>query len=158
MADQQDAAPAPEMNFRLAMDLGDQWAGRVNGQKIALGGGGGHGFGYAMRGKDHRRAGVGNLLQLLDENRALGLKRLDDITVVDDLMADIDGRPELGEGALHGVDGAHDARAKAAWGAQKNFERRLYGPWLHIHVRAFLRFSRQWRTVSGERQNQISSI
>jgi len=36
-------------------------------------GGGGHGFGYAMRGKDHRRAGVGNLLQLLDENRALAL-------------------------------------------------------------------------------------
>jgi hypothetical protein len=35
----------------------------------------------------------GHLVQLLDENRALGLQVVDDVLVVHDLVAHVDGRP-----------------------------------------------------------------
>jgi hypothetical protein len=63
--------------------------------------------------KDHRHA-VRHLVQLLHEDRALGLQAVDDELVVDDLVADVDRRAVALERQLDDVDRAVDARAKAA--------------------------------------------
>ena len=55
MADQDDLPSALEMNLRLAMDLGDERAGRVDGEQIARQRLFRHAFGDAMGGEDHRR-------------------------------------------------------------------------------------------------------
>ena len=68
-----------------------------------------------------------DLVELLDENRALGLQPFNDIFVVDDFMTDIDGRAMNAQRFLDSVDGAHDARAKTARRAQKHMELWLYG-------------------------------
>ena len=138
VADEQHGAPALPVDFGLAMHFGDQRAGGVDGEEVALLRLGGDGFGDAMGGEDHRRLRVRNLAQLLDENRALGLQRLDDIAIVHDLVAHIDGRPEFGEGALDGVDGAHHPGAEAARRAQQDFQRGLRPAGLDVHG---LRFS-----------------
>ena len=78
-----------------------------------------------MGGEDHRRVGVGNFVELLDEDRALGLEALDHVAVVYDLVAHIDRRAVAGERPLDRVDGAHDAGAEAARRAQQHLERGL---------------------------------
>ena len=71
-------------------------------------------LGDAVRREDHRLAGVGNFVELLDEHRALRLQALDDVAVVDDLVADIDRRPEFLERQLDDLDRPVDAGAEAA--------------------------------------------
>jgi hypothetical protein len=123
MADQQDLAAALEVDRRLAMDLGHQRAGRVQGEEIARLGLGRNRFRHAMGRKYHRCIGiVGDLGQFLDENGALGLQAVDDVFIVHDLVADIDRGAIDGERPLHGVDGAHDAGAEAARRAKHDFE------------------------------------
>ena len=73
-----------------------------------------------MGGEDHRLLGVRDLVELLDEDRALRLEVLDDVAVVDDLVADIDRRPEPLERQLHDLDGAIDAGAEAARRAEQD--------------------------------------
>src|SRR5450631_116075 len=80
-----------------------------------------------MRGKDHRLCRIFHLVELLDENRALGLQPFDDIFIVDDFMTHIDGRAMNPQCFLHSVDGAYDSRAKTARRAQKHMELWLYG-------------------------------
>ena len=76
-----------------------------------------------MGGEHHRRVGiVGNLGQFLDENRALGLQAVDDVFVMDDLVADIDRGAIDGERPFHGVDGAHHPGAEAAGGTKHDSE------------------------------------
>ena len=65
-------------------------------------------------GAEHGDGAVGHFVQFLDEARALVLQRVDDMLVVDDLVAHIDGLAILLERALDDVDGAHHAGAKAA--------------------------------------------
>jgi hypothetical protein len=47
-------------------------------------------LGTPWRGEHHRLAVIGDLVQLLDEDGALGLQRLHHEAVVDDLVPDID--------------------------------------------------------------------
>ena len=93
MADQHDLAAAPMMDFGLAMHLGDQRTGGVEREEVAAAGLRRHRFRHAMGGEDHRRVGVGDLVEFLDEDRALGAQALDHVAVVHDLVADIDRRP-----------------------------------------------------------------
>ncbi len=72
MADQNDLAAAAVMDLRLAMHLCHQRTGRVEREQISLRGLRRNRFRHAMRREDHRRVGVGNLVEFLDENRALG--------------------------------------------------------------------------------------
>ena len=72
-----------------------------------------HGRGDAVRGEHHDGA-LGHLVGLVDEDGARLGQRLDDVPVVHDLVADVDGRAVLLERALHGLDGAVDARAVPA--------------------------------------------
>ena len=76
----------------------------------------GHRLGHAMCRKDHRRVGFGDLVQLLHKNGAFCLEGFDHVTVVDDLVAHIDGRPVLLQRQLDDLDGAVDAGAEAARG------------------------------------------
>ena len=70
-------------------------------------------LGDAMGAEDGDRM-RGNLGEVLDEMRALGLQALDDVLVVHDLMAHIDRRTVFLQGALDDLDGTHHAGAKTA--------------------------------------------
>ena len=72
MADQHDLAIALEMDLRFLVHLGDERAGRVQEEHLPRPGAVRHRFGHAMRGEDDRLAVVGDLVQLLDEDGALG--------------------------------------------------------------------------------------
>ena len=66
-----------------------------------------------MRGKDNRTI-IGALVQFLDENGTEALQPIDDMAIVDDLVADIDRSPEFLDRALHDLDGPVDPGAEAA--------------------------------------------
>jgi hypothetical protein len=62
--------------------------------------------------------------QFLDEHRAQRLQAIDDVAIVDDLVAHIDRRAEFLDGALDDLDGPIDARAEAARAGEHDGERR----------------------------------
>src|SRR6185312_5772470 len=82
-----------------------------------------HALRHAVGGEHHRCAG-GNLVELLDENRSLALERLDDVAVMNDLMAHIDRRTESLEAALDDLHRALDSGAEAARTGKQNGQRR----------------------------------
>src|SRR5262249_26784723 len=55
-----------------------------------------------------------DLVDLVDETRALGVQSLDDMPVVNDFMTHIDRRPIFFEGALDDLDRWFDPRAEAS--------------------------------------------
>ena len=120
MADEEDLEALAMMQFGLAMDLGNQWAGSIDREDFARFSICQNRLGHAMRGKDHRPCRIGHLIELLDENRTLGLQPLDDIFVMHDLVADIDRRAMDPERFFHGIDGAHDPCAETARRAEKD--------------------------------------
>jgi hypothetical protein len=126
MADEQDVAAMLDQPLRLAVDLGDERAGRVQIIEAAFLRSGRNGLGHAMRGKDHRCA-VRHLVQLRHEDRALRLQAVDHEAVVHDLVADIDWRPVAFERELDDADGAVDAGAEAARGGNQQGEGGLCG-------------------------------
>ena len=73
-----------------------------------------HGRRHAVRGEHHDGA-LGHLVGLVDEDGAGLGQGLDDVPVVHDLVADVDGCAVLLERTLHGLDGAVDARAVPPW-------------------------------------------
>ena len=125
VADHRDLAAALEMDFRLAVDLRHQRTGCVEREEIAALGFRRDRLRHAMRREHHRRVGIGNLVQLLDEDRALGAQALHHVAVVDDLVPDIDRRAIELQRPFHRVDGADHARAKAARGTKDDMELRL---------------------------------
>ena len=120
MADEDDVAAEPAMAQRLLVHLGDQRAGGVQIEEVQPPGVRRHRFGDAVGGEDDRLAAVfvRYLVEILDEDRALGLEPLDDIAVVDDLVADIDGGAELLQRQDHDLDGPVDPGAEAARAAE----------------------------------------
>ncbi len=75
-----------------------------------------------MRGEHGHRA-CRHFVELVNENGAAGAQILDHVAVMHDFMPHIDRRAELDEGALHDVDGALHAGAKAAWLRQDHANR-----------------------------------
>ena len=133
MPDQQDVVVLGGEPARLVVDLGHQRAGRVDGAQAPV-----PGFlpdlrRDAVRGEDDHRS-LGNRLGLLHEDRAPVLKRPDDMSVMDDLLADVDGRAEALEGLLDGLHRPVDARAVAT-GLGEEHTARLswHGPSLDDH-------------------------
>ena len=120
VADQHNFAAAAVMDLGLAMHLGHQRTGRVEREEIAARRLLGDRARHAVRGKNHRRVVVGNFVEFLDENRALGLQALDHVAVMHDLVAHIDRRAVDGERLFDRFDGAHHPRAKAARRAQQH--------------------------------------
>ncbi len=107
---------AAVMRLGLAMHLGHQRAGRVEGENLAAVGVGMDRLRHAMRREDHRLLGVGDFVEFLDEDRALRLQPLDNVFVMDDLVADIDRRAIDAQSLLDRIDGADDAGAETARG------------------------------------------
>ena len=116
VADQHDLAAGAMMALGLHMHLGDQRAGgvedRASRRACAVGR---HRLRHAVGGEHHRPV-VGALVQLLDEHRAQRLQPLDHVAVVDDLVAHIDRRAVLLDGAARrsGWPGRRRRRSRAA--------------------------------------------
>ncbi len=66
--------------------------------------------GDPVRGEDDRRT-LGYLVELVDEDRAPALEPVDDVLVVNDLLADVDRSPVQVESLLDRDDRAVDTRA-----------------------------------------------
>ena len=113
VADQQDVVVLAGEPLRLVVDLGHQRAGGVDGLELALLGLAVHLGRDAVGGEHHGRA-VGHLVELLDEDRAARLEVGDDVLVVHDLLADVDGCAVQVERLLDGDHRAVDAGAVAA--------------------------------------------
>ncbi len=104
----------------LHVDLGHQRAGCVEHLELAAFGLLPHRPRHAVGAEDHV-AVVGNLVELVDEDRALALEVVDDVAVVHDLVANVNRRAEQLDRALDDLDRAVDAGAKAAGIGEQNF-------------------------------------
>ena len=151
MADEDDAAPAPVMRLRLAMHFRHQRAGGVDGEKVARRGFFRHRPGDAMGGKDDRTPPRRRFAQILDEHDAPGLERVDDGFVVHDLVPHVDRRPIEPERPLDDVDGAHDARAKAARLAEDDPK-----GWFHRRRAGSDHAAHRWSGGAGKSSEAVS--
>ena len=102
------------------MHLAHQRAGGIEDAKASPLGFALHGLGHAVGAEDERGAGW-HVVQLFDEDGALGFQVIDHVGVVHDFVAHIDGRAEFGQRALHDFNGPVHARAKAARRGQQHF-------------------------------------
>ena len=62
----------------------------------------------------------GNVALVIHENRPASLEVANDVSVVDDLLANVNGRPVQVEKLLDSVDSTFDPRAVPARGRKKN--------------------------------------
>ncbi len=113
VADQNHGVALVGVAARLNVHLGDERADGVDDVVPELRGVGVDGGRDAVGRVDDRRAGR-HLGLLLDEDRAARLEVADDVDVVDDLLADVDGRAVVLERQLDRLDSALDARAVSA--------------------------------------------
>jgi hypothetical protein len=113
VADQNEPAPLRHISLALIMHLGDQWAGRVQHRKLALRRFLLNALGDAMSAENGNRV-RGNLGKVLDKMRAFGLQALHHVLVVHDLVAHVDRRTVLLQGALDDLDGTDHAGTKTA--------------------------------------------
>ncbi len=120
VADQDHVPPFAGISLDLDMDLGDQWAGRVEHGEPTRGGARAHRLGDAVCGENAGRA-VGNLVDFFDEDRALGTQIIDDEAVVHHLVTDVDRRAQSLEGTLDDFDRTIDAGAEPARIGKQDF-------------------------------------
>ena len=119
VADEDDRVARGGEAARLDMHLRDERAGRVDRLQPQRPGVLVHDRRHAVRGEDRDRP-LGDLGLAVDEDRAALAQPLDDVLVVDDLLAHVDGRPVALERALDRLDRAIDARAVAARRGEKD--------------------------------------
>ena len=62
---------------------------------------------------ENRHRSIRDFVQLLDEHSSLALECLDHMTIVDNLVAHVDGSAELFERAVDDVNCPHNAGAEA---------------------------------------------
>ena len=117
--DQEDRVPVRGEPPCLGVHLADERARRVDHLELASFRGVAHRRRDAVGGEDGGGA-AGDLVDLLDEDRAAALERRDDVLVVDDLLAHVDRRSALLEGELHDLDRALDACAERARGGEQH--------------------------------------
>ena len=113
VADEEDLEVVAREAHRLAVHLGDERAGRVDGLQSPIGCRVHDGRRDPVRAEHDVRA-LGHLVDLLDEDRALALELGDDVDVVHDLLAHVDRRAEALERLLDGDDRTVDTGAVAA--------------------------------------------
>src|SRR5690242_21888893 len=73
----------------------------------------------AVRREDERRV-ARHLVHRLDEDRPAPLEIVDDVLVVDDLLANVDRRAVEAQRPLDRVDSPLDPGAEAAWGSEED--------------------------------------
>jgi hypothetical protein len=108
--DQQDVVSLGGEPPGLVMHLGDQRAGGIDRAQPALGCLLAHLRGDPVRGENHHRA-LRDLLGLLDEDRTALLERADHVSVVHNLLADVDGSAKALQRLLDGLHRPVYARA-----------------------------------------------
>ena len=119
VTDQRDDVAAVRVAPRLGVHLRDEWADRVNDDQAALLAALLHRRRDAVRREHTDRAGR-DLVLVVDEHRAEPLEPPDDVVVVDDLVADVDRWPVLGEQYLDDLDRTVDAGAEGARSGQQH--------------------------------------
>ena len=124
MADEQDVLALFDLAFGLAVNLAHQRTCCVDIEQLAALRLGRDCLGNAVRAEHHRRI-VGHLVELLDEDRALGLQPLDHEAVVDDFMAHIHWGAVLLERALDYLDRPVHACTEASRGGDQDLEHRV---------------------------------
>ena len=141
VADEDDRVALRRELASLDVDLGDERARRIDRAQVAHGGVLVHRRGDAVGAEDDEGA-LGNLGLLLDEDRAALAQLLDDVLVVDDLLADVDGRAVDVERVLDRLHGAVDPGAVTARGRQEDARGRVQLGGRHAH-RVEIRPARQ---------------
>ena len=147
MADQDDVAAAGEVVLGLPVHLADQRAGGVEVEQLAARGLLRHRLRHAMGGEHHRRI-VRDLVEFLDEDRALLLQAFDHEAVVHDLVADVDRRAVAADGLLDDLDRAVDPGAEATRPGEQDVEAGLLargGCDALVHGSGFLAGPGLWR-------------
>ena len=124
VADEHDRVAGGGEAARLDVHLRHERAGRVDRlqaprPRVLV-----HARRHAVRGEDGDRA-LGDLGLAVDEDRAALAQLLDDVLVVDDLLAHVDRRPVALERALDRLDRAIDAGAVAARRGEQDASRWL---------------------------------
>ena len=113
VTDQDQRAAAADIALALAVDLGDQRTRRVQHRQAARACFLDDRLRHAM-GAEHRHRAIRHFVQLFDETRALVFQGFDDMPVVDDFVAHIDGLTVFLQRAFDDVDRPNDARTEAA--------------------------------------------
>src|SRR5262249_31030674 len=113
VADQDDRVVLPRVVDRLQVHLRDERAGGVDRLQLLAPRRVAHRRGHAVGRIDQPR-GIRHFVDFLDEDRALGAQLVHDVSVVDDLLADVDLAVADLEGPLDDVDRPDDAGAEAA--------------------------------------------
>ena len=113
VADKQNLEVIAREPLRLAVNLRDERAGRVDGLQAALSGRIDNGRRHSMSTEDDMRA-LGHLIDFLDEHCALRLELAHDVDVVHDLLAHVDGGTVSFERLLDGDHRTIDACAVPA--------------------------------------------
>ena len=111
VADQHHIEPVRGVALALLVHLGDQRAGGVDHAEPAVAGRQLHPLRDAVR-AEHRDRALRDLIDLVHEAGALALQRLHHVLVVDDLVADVDGRAEPLQRTLDDLDRPLHARAE----------------------------------------------
>ena len=127
VADQDHLVAPGGVALALVVHLGHQRAGGIDHREAALVRGALDRLGDAMR-AEHRDRSLRDLVDLVHEARALALQRLDHVPVVDDLVADVDRRPEAGQRPLDDLDRALDAGTEPARLGEDDTQRGLGHP------------------------------
>ena len=150
VADHHDLAAVLAHLRDLDVHLRHQRARRVEDGKAAARRLAAHGFRDAMCAEDDGRT-VRNLVQRLDEHRSLALQVVDDVAVVDDLVANVDGGAKLRERELDDCDRPVDAGAEAARIGKQNVHQRD-----SPSLRTSLRRSRKLSMISAAAPSVIA--
>ena len=127
VADEDDLEAALMVGARLGMHLGDERTCGVEVEQPPRLGIGRNGARHAVCRKDHGSIRFRDLVELFHKNGAFVPKRVDDVAVVDDLVAHIDGRSELLERHLDDLDRPVDPGTEAARSRQQDLEGRTRG-------------------------------
>ncbi len=128
VADQDQRAALRDILPALHVDLGDERAGGVEHIQAARLRVGFHRLRYTVRAENSDSA-VRDFIELLDETRALAAQIVDNMPVVNDLMAHIDWRAMSFESAIDNLDRADHARTKAAGLSKDNTHIRANSDW-----------------------------
>src|SRR5580658_1154513 len=119
MADQHQRITLLGELDRLNVNFGDQRTGGIDDFELAILRAAPDSRGNTMSAVDDTHAG-GDLVDVVDEDCTLLRQFVHNKAIVDDLLADINGRPEGFKGNLHHINGADNACTEAAGLEQKN--------------------------------------
>ena len=108
----------------LDMHLEDQRAGGIEHEHVALLGGRRDRFGDPVCRKDHGLVGLWYVVQFFHKNGTFGLQGINDKSIVNNLMAHVDGGAIFGQSQFDDLDGPVDAGAEPARGRKVNGEGR----------------------------------